>query len=154
VLSPLHIATRGNLGGIYARVTRGYLICPDPVPAFPQSADVGLPGLRAKVGVIEWTALQRAHALAGQTTDRALAGDIDTDRLVAGVEPLRALDASLVHRDVMVALLEDDVDAADVSSGRLVMVVSERAWSAEVRDVESAIHASIVDRPGEGGCST
>ena len=36
----MHIATRGLLDGEYGKVTRGYIICPDIVPRFPQDADI------------------------------------------------------------------------------------------------------------------
>ena len=37
---PLHIATRGRLGGQYGIATRGYLVLPDIVPRVPASAEM------------------------------------------------------------------------------------------------------------------
>ncbi len=143
-LFPLHIATRGLLDGEYGKATRGYIICPDIVPRFPQDADVDSDGSWAVVAQLDLEAILADYPRL--TFEAALGDALD---LVVTVDGER-YDASALVTDVglmaEVLAMEDVVGEAvepgftgEISADRDIGDVTEEDEAAVVAEIDGLV---------------
>jgi hypothetical protein len=151
VLFPLHIATRGRLDGEYGIATRGYVICPDIVPRFPQDAVVGTDGFFARVTEQDLSALLRDFPKL--TFEATAVGDglyvcqLDGEKseLEAAVTALD-LEGSVRSVGEMVAAVDGEQLDADTFSDRDIGDVSEEDDTATVVDLGDLV-GGVEDEP-------
>lgn len=147
---PLHIATRGLLGGQYGVATRGYLVLPDIVSRFPSDAVISQEGYVAyvreapewyaqvvEVGlVVELKSFDLEGALSSIAYEAMVASQVEFQAIVAEMGEIGFVQASEVSAQVAesgsIATVGDDTKVAIVNEGGAM--------------------GMIEDRPGEGCC--
>ena len=110
MLSAIHIATRGRLDGEYGLATRGYIICPDIVPRFP---DFGEVRPDEHVGLLVPDLLEGEvvdnQGWFATTSDEGLTASLAPAGLVAIVVAVDELDGDLEEPELVLELVLDDM---------------------------------------------
>jgi len=89
LIQPLHIATRGRLDGEYGIATRGYIVLPDIVPAFPSGGYVEDGWVIGIIDDLDLEAVVEEHAVF--SLQAAVYEDAELDALVAADSDLVAV---------------------------------------------------------------
>jgi hypothetical protein len=144
VLYPIHIATRGRLDGEWGIATRGYIICPDIVPRFPEKSETTEDGDWAVLTAQDYSALLRDfpkltfEATLLGTGDYAVRVDGTIHDWDAEVTPLDYSALVMALGEEVGAADEDDLDGSTVTS-RDIGAVTEEDETATVVEVDDVV---------------
>jgi len=148
---PIHIATRGLLGGAYGIATRGYLVLPDVVPRFPSDAVVQYDELLGFITEEDLHAyLQQMDLAAVLKAPLDIEGIIRDLAWMAMMKEQDELGGEVADKPLTAEVEPEGDHVGEVTDGDPVAEVEDGDAAAEVKECEEP--ATLKEKPGEGRC--